>query len=252
MFQEVPLIGYRASITMGFYFIAIGYYFLLFAYFLIIRFRKTRRRYWLLFSIFFLMLALSGAGFIIHDFFISPLEFATRALVWRIASFFGWLAILCMVEILVILMFTGTQKWVRIVKIGLPLFYVLMAVLIFVLPESLVCEGCPSTVENQFLQNVFNYSYPEGRFWLNGIILPVTTILFPVLFFNLGYRSAGVIRCSSMLNGLGFLLYFVGRLIEPMPFVANSEHLGIMLLPPSFILISLLILVIANQYEHLK
>jgi len=237
---------------MGFYFSAVGYYFLLFAYFLIIRFRKTRRMYWLFLSALFLMLALSGGFFIAHDFFIPPLDVAIKTLYWRIASFFAWLAIVCMVEILAILMFTGNQKWVRLVKIGLPFFYLLIAVLIFVLPDSLVCEGCPGMVENQFLKNVFGYSYPEGRFWLNGILLPVTTVLFPVLFFNLGYRSAGVIRRSSILNALGFLLYFLGRLLQPLPFIANSEHLGIMLIPPSFILVSLLILVIANQFEHLK
>ncbi len=150
-------------------------------------------------------------------------------------------------------MFTGNEGWVRWVKIGLPLFFVVIAIVVFfLLPDSLICETCPGMVENTFLTTTFGYSYPEGRFWLNGIVLPVTTVLFPVLFFYLGYKSAGVIRRSSILNGLGFLLYFLGRLLQPLPIIATSEHLGIILIPPSLILISLLILAIANQFEHLK
>ncbi len=254
MFEE-PLIGFRASITMGFYYVAVGYYFLLFAYFLLIRFRKTKRMYWLCFSIFFLMLALSGGFFIAHDYYILDpyTEYTALTLFWRIASFFAWLAIACMVEILAILMFTGNNSWVRRIKIGLPLIYVAIAlVVLFVIPDQLICETCPGMVENQFLVMAFSYSYPEGRFWLNGIILPVTTVLFPVLFFYLGFKSAGVIRRSSILNGLGSLLYFLGRLLQPLPIIATSEHLVLMLLPPSLILISLLILTIANQFEHLK
>ncbi len=251
MFEE-PLIGFRASIVMGFYYIAVGYYFILFAYFLLIRFRKTKRVYWLFFAALFLMLALSGGFFIVHDFYILTTDFTARAFFWRMASFFAWLAIACMVEILVILLFTGNQKWVRYVKVGLPLFYTFIAVIIFVLPDQLICDGCVGMVENQFLKTFLSYSYAEGRFWLNGIILPITTVLFPVLFFYLGFKSVGVIRRSSILNGLGFLVYFIGRLLQPLPVIADSGHLGIMIIPPSLILVSLLILAIANQFEHLK
>ncbi len=239
---------------MGFYYVAVGYYFLLFAYFLIIRFRKTKRMYWFFFSLLFLMLALSGGFFIAHDYYIPDpgINYAMSTFLWRIASFFAWLAIACIVEILAILMFTGNKSWVRRVKIGLPLIYVVIAVVLFLLPDQSICQTCPGMVENEFLRTVFGYSYPEGRFWLNGIILPVTTVLFPVLFFYLGFKSAGVIRRSSILNGLGFLLYFLGRLLQPLPIIAISEHLGIILLPPTLILISLLILAIANQFEHLK
>ncbi len=251
VFQNLP-ITFDESIAMGFYYVAVGYYFLLFAYFLLIRFRKTKRVYWLFFATFFLMLALSGGFFIVHDFYVLPTDFTTRTFFWRIASFFAWLAIACMVEILAILMFTGNQNWVRLLKIGLPVLYVIIAVIIFVLPDQLICDGCPGMVENQLLKIWLNYSYAEGRFWLNAVILPVTTVLFPVLFFYLGFKSAGVIRRSSILNGLGFLLYFIGRLLQPLPIITSSEHLSIMLIPPSLILISLLILAIANQFEHLK
>lgn len=149
-------------------------------------------------------------------------------------------------------MFTGNSAWVRRVKIGLPLIYVVIAVVLFLLPDQLICEACPGMVENVFLNTTLGYSYPEARFWLNGIILPITTVLFPVLFFYLGFKSVGVIRRSSILNGLGFLLYFLGRLLQPLPAIATSEHLSIILLPPSLILVSLLTLVIANQFEHLK
>ncbi len=208
--------------------------------------------YWLFFSALFLMLALSGGFFIVHDYYTPITEFTTRTFFWRIATFFAWLAIACIVEILAILMFTGNQKWVRHVKIGLPLLYVCIAIILFFLPDELICDGCPGMVENQFLKMLFNYTYAEGRFWLNGVVLPVTTVLFPVLFFYLGLKSAGVIRRSSILNGVGFLLYFLGRLLQPLPLISGSEHLGIMLIPPSLILVSLLILAIANQFEHLK
>ncbi|HMF32348.1 MAG TPA: hypothetical protein VKK79_13085, partial [Candidatus Lokiarchaeia archaeon] len=130
---------YTASILIGFYFVIIGYYFLLFAFFLVVRFRKTKKQYWLFFSLFFLLLAMSGGFFVITDFYIpAPANLPA----WRIATMFAWLAVACMVEILAILLFTGEKSWVRKVKIGLPLFYVGVAVVVLLLPDAVVCQGC--------------------------------------------------------------------------------------------------------------
>ena len=52
------------AIEMGLYFIIIGYYFLIFAYFILMKFRTTKRLYWLFFSLVFIFLAAGRLFFI--------------------------------------------------------------------------------------------------------------------------------------------------------------------------------------------
>ncbi|MFX1500883.1 MAG: hypothetical protein ACFFDH_07965, partial [Promethearchaeota archaeon] len=62
----------------------------------------------------------------------------------------------------------------------------------------------------------------------------------------------GVLRRSYALNAIGFVLYFGGgRVLQGALDVANLPHLRA-IMPPLLILLALLILVIANNYEQLK
>jgi hypothetical protein len=61
-----------------------------------------------------------------------------------------------------------------------------------------------------------------------------------------------VLRKSYALNAIGFLLYFIGgRILQGVLDVATLPHLRAVM-PPLIILLALLILVIANNYEQLK
>jgi hypothetical protein len=71
------------------------------------------------------------------------------------------------------------------------------------------------------------------------------------MFFYLAKKTFGVIRKSYALNGIGFLIYYTGRILYSVLGVLNAPHTQA-ILPPLIILLSLLIIVIANSFEALK
>ena len=111
IFQNFRFFDFFDAIEMGLYFVIVGYYFLLFAFFLTMRFRTSKKLYWLFFSILFLCLAAGRVFFIAYYFFIpemstSKAEIArTLMLAYRVATFFSWLAIACFMGVLGILLF---------------------------------------------------------------------------------------------------------------------------------------------------
>ncbi|MCK4379905.1 MAG: hypothetical protein KAW51_02125, partial [Candidatus Lokiarchaeota archaeon] len=97
-----------------------------------------------------------------------------------------------------------------------------------------------------------SWEYPLGRFLLNFIFMPLFLTLIPFIFLYLAWKTFGVLRKSYALNAIGFLLYFGGgRILQGALDVATLPHLRAVL-PPLLILLALLILVIANNYEQLK
>jgi len=97
-----------------------------------------------------------------------------------------------------------------------------------------------------------SWEYPLGRFLFNFIFMPLFLTLIPFIFLYLAWKTFGVLRKSYALNAIGFLLYFGGgRILQGALDVATLPHLRAVL-PPLLILLALLILVIANNYEQLK
>ncbi|GAI82456.1 unnamed protein product, partial [marine sediment metagenome] len=98
------------SIESGFYFMIVGYYMLLFAYFLLMRYRTSKKQYWLYFSLFFLCLALGRVFFIGYYFFLPKYGIPNAELVsilmifYRIATFCTWMGIACLTSMLGILL----------------------------------------------------------------------------------------------------------------------------------------------------
>jgi len=97
-----------------------------------------------------------------------------------------------------------------------------------------------------------SWEYPLGRFLFNFIFMPLFLVLIPFIFLYLAWKTFGVLRKSYALNAIGFLLYFIGgRIMQGVLDVATLPHLRAVM-PPLLILLALLILVIANNYEQLK
>ena len=53
------------------------------------------------------------------------------------------------------------------------------------------------------------------------------------------------------MNGIGFLLYYMGRLLQGLFEALEQPHFEA-IIPPLIIVLSLLIIVLANNYEQLK
>ncbi len=105
--------GFWDAIEMGLYFIIVGYFFLLFFYFLLIRFRTSKKLYWLYFSLFFLCFGIARVFFIIYYFYAPELfdgangtEVVEFLMInYRLATFFTWMGTACAVGVLGILLF---------------------------------------------------------------------------------------------------------------------------------------------------
>ncbi|MFX0137929.1 MAG: hypothetical protein ACFFDN_30080, partial [Candidatus Hodarchaeota archaeon] len=70
LFQgDFQYFGFWDAIEFGLYFIIVGYFVLLFFYFLFIRFRTSKKSYWLFFSLFFLCFGIARLFFIVYYFY---------------------------------------------------------------------------------------------------------------------------------------------------------------------------------------
>ena len=270
--------GFFDAIEMGLYFVIVGYYFLIFAFFLLMRFRTSKRLYWLFFSFLFLFLAAGRVFFIAYYFFIPELKgsmgnvelASTLMLFYRLAQCFSWLAVACLMGVLGVLLFppeaesdskakTDKAKTIitltpnlkiifRIILIAIPVF---IGILTLVLPDNVFMD--PEIVEEYDLDRELDtiWGFPIGIFIINLVLLPIFIIAIPFLFIYLAIKTYGVLRRSYALNAIGFLLYYTGRLLQGVFEIANWSHFE-STIPPLIILLSLLIIVIANNYEQLR
>ena len=288
LFQEPPLeyLSFFDAIEMGLYFIIVGYFFLLFFYFLFIRYRTSRKLYWLFFSLFFLCFGIARVFFIVYYFFGPELYDLTNGaevveylmINFRLATFFTWMGVACAVGVLGILLFPPeTQEenkgkktlneWFKnrknlelLIRIGLFALPIIIGILALTLSDGLFMD--PDFVlappdgygvsDNIVKITIGSWNYPLGRFLLNFIFMPLFLALIPFIFLYLAWKTFGVLRKSYALNAIGFLLYFVGgRILQGVLDVATLPHFRA-IMPPLIILLALLILVIANNYEQLK
>ncbi len=288
LFQETPLkyLSFFDAIEMGLYFIIVGYFFLLFFYFLFIRYRTSKKLYWLFFSLFFLCFGIARVFFIVYYFFgpelfdgVNSTEIvAFLMLNFRLATFFTWIGVACAVGVLGILLFPpetqeeiqgekSLKAWFKnrkniklLIRLGLIALPIIIGILALTLSQWLFIDpdfvlplpdgyGIP---DNIIKITIGSWEYPLGRFLFNFIFMPLFLTLIPFIFLYLAWKTFGVLRKSYALNAIGFLLYFGGgRILQGALDVATLPHLRAVL-PPLLILLALLILVIANNYEQLK
>lgn len=284
IFQDFQFFDIWDAIESGLYYVIVGYYFLIFAYFLLMRFRTSKKYYWLYFSILFLCLAGGRVFFIIYYFYAPELygSIGNAELVnilmleYRLATFSTWLGIASLMGVFGILIFppiteleesrekSGSKtnfkrfkenKTVRVFfKILLIIIPIIIGILALTLPDSLFMDPdfvdrYPTVVDPNSLVTIFGY--PAGRAVLNFILLPLFVAIIPFLFINLAIRTYGVLRRSYALNAIGFLIYFIGRILQGVLDTFEWYHVRA-ILPPLLILLSLLIIVIANNYEQLR
>nr|MDO8114401.1 hypothetical protein [Candidatus Sigynarchaeota archaeon] len=217
--------------SIGLYFAVIGYKFLMFGYFLIIRYRKSKRIYWLYFSLFFIFLAVSRVGYLFYDYFIDPADTFNRLLAWRFANITGWVAVASLSGILSTLLFTGESKLHMAIKKIFPLIPLGIAVHIIFIPDSWIYS--PSAL----------LTWGIAKWYMNVGIMPIYIFLLPIMFFYLAKKSAGTLQRSFFINGLGLFLYYAVRAVQ-----AITPSLWW----PLLILLAILLMAFANQYEHLK
>ncbi len=283
--------GFWDAIEMGLYFIIVGYFFLLFFYFLFIRFRTSKKLYWLYFSLFFLCFGIARVFFIIYYFFgpelyeslplpgngVEVVEFLMVN--YRFAVFFTWLGTACAVGVLGILLFPpdtrvgkkeekgkSFKEWIGnknniklLIRLGLIVVPIIIGILSLTLSKWLFMDpDFPSLYnlsgweDNIVTIGIGSWEYPLGRFLFNFIFMPLFLALIPFIFLYLAWKTFGVLRKSYALNAIGFLLYFIGgRILQGALDVADLPHVRA-ILPPLIILLALLIMVIANNYEQLK
>ncbi len=270
------------ALESGLYFIIVGYYFLIFAYFLLMRFRTSKKYYWLFFSLLFLFLAAGRVFFIIYYFFAPELEgtISNVALVellmiqYRSATFCTWMGIASLMGVFGILIFPpiteegfvdspadfkmkmkkllknqNVRILLKILLIAIP---IIVAILALSLPDSLLMD--PDFVATYGVDPglilIFGI-YPAGRAVFNFILLPLFVAIIPFLFIYLAVKTFGVLRRSYALNAIGFFIYFLGRILQGLFDSMNLPHVEA-IMPPLLILLSLLIIVIANNYEQLR
>jgi len=266
------------AIESGLYYVIVGYYFLIFAYFLLMRFRTSKKYFWLYFSILFLCLAASRVFFIIYYFYTPELSPTisdpelVRILMsqYRLATFSSWLGIASLMGVFGILIFppiteiegvTEKRRFKKILKnktlrisfkILLIIIPIIIGILALVLPDSLFMD--PDFVDDYGVDPnslITIFGYPAGRAVLNFMLLPLFVAIIPFLFISLALRTFGVLRRSYALNAIGFLIYFMGRILQGVFDTLGWSHVNA-IAPPLLILLSLLIIVIANNYEQLR
>lgn len=269
------------AVESGLYYIIVGYYFLIFAYFLIIRFRTSKKLYWLYFSFLFLFLAAGRFFFIVYYFYAPELEGTLNNLAlvellmiyYRLATFSTWLGIACLMGVFGILIFPpitdieekssnidlklkikifARKKPIRIfLKILLILIPVIVGILALTLSDALLMDPDLEARYGLDFDLITIFGYPVGRAVLNFILLPLMVIFIPIIFVYLALKTFGVLRKSYALNALGFFIYFTGRILQGVLDTFQFYHVRA-ILPPLLILLSLLIIVIANNYEQLR
>jgi hypothetical protein len=141
---------------------------------------------------------------------------------------------------------------IRIILIVIP---IIVGILVLFLPDELFMDPEFVTKYNIDIElatiKIGGWSYPIGRFLLNFILLPLLIAVIPIIYIYLAWKTFGVLRRSYALNAIGFLIYFTGRISQGALTAIGAVHTAAVL-PPLLILLSLLILVLANNIEQLK
>ena len=263
------------AVESGLYYAIVGFYFLIFAYFLLMRFRTSKKFYWFYFSILFLFLAAGRVFFIVYYFYapelrgtMSDIELVDlMMMLYRFATFSTWMGIACLMGVFGTLILpplaenenseTGLKKFLRqkniklTLKIGLIVIPIIIGILALTLSDEVFMDPDLKAMYGYPIELITIFGYPSGRFVLNFILLPLMVLIIPVLFVYLAKKTFGVLRRSYALNAIGFFIYFSGRITQGLLETFGFPHVRA-ILPPLLILLALLIIVIANNYEQLK
>lgn len=200
-------------------------------------------------------------------------------LYYRFATFFTWLAISCLMGILGVLLFppdvqlqqnlSSDKKSGKLVgflkksrkqlnysfRLALIAFPIVIGILALSLPDNVFMDPDLPVIYHYDINLIVitfgTWKYPIGRFVLNFVLLPLMVPIIPILFLYLSWKTFGVLRKSYALMAIGYCVYFAGRITQGVFEALEYFHLRAVI-PPLLILLSLLLIVIANNYEQLK
>lgn len=220
------------TIIIGGWFVIIGYFLILFLYFVVFRYQENQNLFHLGFGIFFLLLGVARAFFLVYDFYsANPLWLVVW---WRIGTAVSWAAIFAMILSLAYVIIE--EKLMLQIAIALP--PLIVSILVIALPTELIYPG---TVPTPIAYMAFNY-----------VLLPIYSIVLPLLFFDIGRKLSGPLRRSNFLIGGGFLLYYLGRVLQSGTVVAFLDQiilgLGITI-APLFVFLALILIALGVLTE---
>ena len=212
--ESLPTID---TLAIALWAMVVGYYIELFGYYFILKWQKNKKPYQLILAVFFLMMALGRIFFLMYDFY-SPEELVW----WRLGTLFQWLAITSVSIFITIFTF---EKRLYQIAVSLPPFIV--AAVILVVPASQITLL---------------------RYILGIFIAPIYVTLIPGLYFYLALVTSGQIRKSTFLQGLGFSVLYIGRilhasLIQPLLWPPIA-----LIVAPAIVMVALLLIVMGVQY----
>nr|MDO8132599.1 hypothetical protein [Candidatus Njordarchaeum guaymaensis] len=222
----VPYVELWQSVAIGFWFVVIAYEFLLFGYFVLLKALrlmaggerpKGNTLFYLFFGIFFLLLAIGRGFFILWDFYVNADPAYLWA--WRIGEAFQWAALTFISLAITTRIFEN-----RFLKLGVPIVPAICAFFFLFLPNEIVVLGSSSAV----------------IFALNFVIAPIYAIVIPAIYLYVAYQSAGVIRNSSLLLAIGFLVYYGGRVLHTVS--VEATNVAALILAPGIVIIGLMIM----------
>ena len=191
-----PVYDSLETIIIGGWFVIVGYFLILFLYFVVFRYQENRNLFHLGLGVFFLLLGVARAFFMVYDFYSAPYSL-WKPIWWKIGTCVSWAAIFAIILSLAYVIIED-KLWLQVLVALPPL---IIGILVAVLPPVLIYpfDGLPLPLAYM----IFNYA-----------LLPIYVIVLPVLFFDIGRRLSGPLRRSNFLIGGGFLLYYVGRVLQ--------------------------------------
>ncbi|MCD6514905.1 MAG: hypothetical protein J7L07_08265 [Candidatus Odinarchaeota archaeon] len=193
----------------------VSYYWELFGYYLLIKWYRDRKTYEISFALFFLFMAVGRVFFVIYDFYISDIFW------WRLGTFFQWLGLTIVAVTLTLFLF---EK--NIFKYT------------FITPPIIISFAILATPSDSI--NVL-------RMYLGFIFAPIYALLIPGLFFYLAYRLRGRLQIATFLQGLGFLVLYMGRVLHASVVKEILSPAIYLLVAPAIVILALLFIVMGIQ-----
>jgi len=223
------------EVEIGLWFLVVGYYFLLFVYFILMRFRKTKNPFHFALGLFFFGVALGRAFLFVGDFYAgqeiqitgAPFTMPETDFFWRTGTFFQWMALAVLFSTAGYLILA--EKWAQY---GFAIPPIAIAVVYLVVPSGPL--------------------FDEMITFLNVVLAPLFAILIPLLFFYMAWRSAGILRRTNFLLGLGFLIFYAGRTMHSTAVRMIIGNLLGGVLSPVLIFFGLIFIVVGSQFELAK
>ncbi|MHC1590458.1 MAG: hypothetical protein ACXQS8_00050 [Candidatus Helarchaeales archaeon] len=196
VFQSHPLL-WGEVVAVGFWVLTVGYYFLMFTYLFSNRYlfkpKEERQVFWAAFSLFFIFSAIGRVFQIVNDFFVENL------FIEKVGVGFQWFSLACMsiVVATVLVENESIPEWLGYVYVTPP---IAIGISYFIVP--------PQWISLFMAPGMLSPYYIIANF----IFVPIYAFSILGLFFWTASLIPGKVRTNSILNAIGFIIWYAGRL----------------------------------------